>query len=357
MKKISKKKSISNLILPSIRKLKAYHIDPISCGIKIDAMENPFPLPEEIREDICTAMNSVSLNRYPDPCASLLKKTIGEFWNIEQNQMIVGNGSDELIQAIMLAFGGPIAIPSPTFAMYEITAKALSLEVSKTPLNKDFSLNPDSLLKQARASKAKLIFLACPNNPTGNRFSDEAIVRILEKTRAAVILDEAYFSFSGKTLLSLLDNYPNLIILRTLSKIGLAGLRLGVALASEEILGHLNKVRLPYNINALSQATAIAALKHRGILNQQISKLISERERLYNALSSIEGIIAYPSEANFILFKTKKDAAFVYARLKQADILIKNMDRPGMLKNCLRVTVGTPEENDTFVTNMKKILS
>jgi len=224
------------------------------------------------------------------------------------------------------------------------------------PLDDNFDLNADLLLGKAKASKAKVIFLACPNNPTGNRFSDKAVRKILDRADAAVVLDEAYFSFSGKSYLPLLNKYPNMIVLRTLSKIGFAGLRIGVLAASSELVAELNKIRLPYNINTLSQVAAVAALKHTNIIERQISLLISERENLYNALAQMRSVTAYPSETNFILFRTETDATAVYVKLKQAGILIKNLNKPGPLKNCLRVTIGTKEENKDFLKTLRNIL-
>jgi histidinol-phosphate aminotransferase len=348
-------KDITRLIRPEVRKLKAYSIDETPVRIKLDAMENPFPLPEDVRQEIAEAARSAAINRYPDPSATKLKESIAELWGIGTKRMVLGNGSDELIQTIILAFGGPVVIPSPTFAMYEITSRALSQEAAAVPLAKDFNLNADKMLKKAREIKAKVIFLACPNNPTGNRFSDEAVLKILNKADAAVVIDEAYFSFSGKSFLPVLREHPNMILLRTLSKIGFAGLRIGVLTASAKLIDQLGKIRLPYNINTLSQAAAVAALNHKNVLNQQISLLISARQRLYNTLSQMAGITAYPSETNFILFRTAIDATHIHEKLKEAGILIKNLNRPGALKNCLRVTIGTPEENDEFIAKLKKI--
>jgi len=354
------KKSTSNdittLIKLQVRQLAAYHIDETPCRIKLDAMENPFSLPALVQRDIAKAVNSASINRYPDPSGKELKKAIAGLWGMKPASMILGNGSDELIQAIVLAFGGPTLFPVPTFAMYDITSRALSQKVVTVPLDKDFDLDANLLLKKAKESKAKVIFLACPNNPTGNRFSDTAVRKILNKADAAVVLDEAYFSFSGKSYLPLLQKYPNMIVLRTLSKIGFAGLRIGVLAASPAIIAELNKIRLPYNINTLSQVAAVAALKRTNIIERQISLLISERENLYNALAQMRNVTVYPSETNFILFRTSTDATQVYLKLKQAGILIKNLNKPGPLLNCLRVTIGTKDENREFLTTLKTIL-
>ena len=352
----SKKNNIMKLVRPEVRALAAYHVDETPVRIKLDAMENPFPLPDAIRRELAAAVKNTRVNLYPDPSAKELKKAIASLWKMKPEQMILGNGSDELIQAIILAFGGPVLVPSPTFAMYEITSRALAQKVVTIPLDNNFDLDADMLLKKAKESGAKVIFLACPNNPTGNRFTDRAIRDVLNLADAAVVIDEAYYSFSGRSYLPLLKKYPNMIVLRTLSKIGFAGLRVGVLTASPSIVNELNKIRLPYNINSFSQAAAVTALRHRSVIDRQISLLISEREKLYNALSLLRSITAYPSETNFIMIRTAKDATAVHGKLKKSGILIKNLSKPGPLKNCLRVTIGTPEENKAFLRTLRTVI-
>ena len=352
-----KTNKIVSLIRPEVRALTAYHVDETPVRIKLDAMENPFLLPEMVRIQIAATGAETKINLYPDPSAKELKKAIASLWKMKPEQMILGNGSDELIQAIILAFGGPVLVPVPTFAMYEITSRALAQEVVTVPLTDGFELDADNIIKKAKQSKARVIFLACPNNPTGNRFSDAAVKKVLQKSSAAVVIDEAYYSFSCKTWLQRLGKYPNMILLRTLSKIGFAGLRVGVLTASPAIVNELNKIRLPYNINSLSQVVGVAALKHKATINRQISTLISERRKLYNALSQLPGVKAYPSETNFVLLRTASDASIIQKEMKKAGILIKDLNRPGPLRNCLRVTIGTPQENREFLKELKKILA
>jgi len=352
----SKSKNIAKLIKPSVRQLAPYIVDETVVPVKLDAMENPFPIPQTVRREIAAVVQKTPINLYPDPSSKALKKTIASLWKINPERMLLGNGSDELIQEIILAFGGPVLVPAPTFAMYEITARALAQKVVTVPLDNNFNLDSDTILNKAKSNKVKVIFLACPNNPTGNRFSDRAVRKILENADTAVVIDEAYYSFSGKTWLPMMNRYPNMIVLRTLSKIGFAGIRVGVLIAAQNIVNELNKIRLPYNINSLSQAVAVAALKHRNVFDRQISLLISERKKLYNQLSTLSGITAYPSETNFIMIRTSTDATRIHHILKQSGILVKNLNRPGPLNNCIRVTVGTPSENRIFVKVLKKIL-
>ena len=347
---------ILKLLRPAVRGLAAYHVDETRVRIKLDAMENPFLLPSGIRKEIATAAQRALINRYPDPSATRLKQAIARTWRMDPERMLLGNGSDELIQAIILAFGGPVVTPVPSFAMYDLTARALSQKVVSVPLTDEFDLDAEAVIRAARRTKAKVIFLACPNNPTGNRFSDRAVRDVLERSGAAVVVDEAYYSFSGRTFLPYLNMHPNLIILRTLSKIGLAGLRIGVLTASKEITAELNKIRLPYNINVLSQAAALVALRHWRTLDRQVSLLIAERTKLYNALLRTPGVTPFPSETNFLLMWIEKDATAVFTALKKRGILVKNVDRPGPLDGCLRVTIGTPKENREFLKNLKQLL-
>ncbi len=355
--KSSKSKDIIKLVKPAVRGLAAYHIDETPVRVKLDAMENPFLLPSRVRKEIGTAAQQALINRYPDPSAKKLKQAIARLWKIDADRMLLGNGSDELIQAIIMAFGGPVLVPTPTFAMYELSARALSQKVVTVPLTAEFDLDAEAVIKAAKRTKAKMIFLACPNNPTGNRFSDAAVRKVLENVKAVVVIDEAYYSFSEKTFLPYLNRHPNMIILRTLSKIGLAGLRVGVLTASKDLVAELNKIRLPYNINTLSQAAGLVALKHGSTLNAQISLLISERRKLYNALLRMPRVTPFPTETNFILLWIEKEATKVFQALKKRGILVKNLDRTGRLKGCLRVTIGTPAENKEFLKTLRSCIT
>jgi histidinol-phosphate aminotransferase len=351
-----KSRDIAKLVRPSVRALTAYAVDEEPVRIKLDAMENPFPLPEKVRRDIAQQVRKAPVNRYPDPSAKRLKQAIGALWGIRPERMLLGNGSDELIQDIVIAFGGPVLTPSPSFAMYDISPRALSQDVVTVPLTREFDLDADAVIRKARLTGSRVIFLAVPNNPTGNRYSDAAVRKVLENVNAAVVIDEAYYSFSGRSFLPYLNRHPNMIILRTLSKIGFAGLRIGILTASPAVIAELNKVRLPYNINLLSQVAGFAALRHRDVLRKQIATLIGERRKLYRALLDMPGVTPFPSETNFLLLWVEKDATAVFRSLKKRGILVKNLDRPGPLKGCLRVTVGSPAENREFLKNLQSII-
>jgi histidinol-phosphate aminotransferase len=364
--RLYRKNRIINLIRDDVRRLKAYEAPEISCEVKLDAHENPYPLPGKIREKVLKALSPVFLNRYPDSGAKELKKIIATQFGVKVENIMLGNGSDELIQAIIAAFGGSpgkVLYPVPTFSMYRIISKSLGQIPIEVPLEKDFDLDIASMLSSIKKERPGVIFLSYPNNPTGNFFSREKIIEIIEKAEAAVVLDEAYFDFSKRTFLPLLKKYENLIILRSLSKIGLAGLRVGVLIARPEVVKEINKVRLPYNVNSLSQAVARVVLENRKEIDRQIKEIIKERERLYKELLGINGIKPFPTEANFILFRTSKSADKVYQGLINNGVLIRNMNQStgsfgkGLLSNCLRVTIGTPEENRFFLNALKGVIN
>ncbi|MBI4746262.1 MAG: histidinol-phosphate transaminase [Deltaproteobacteria bacterium] len=346
------------LIKTEIRDLLPYKIDETCCPIKLDANENPYPLPDELREKVNKALSEVLLNRYPDPDARELKGLISHWLSVPEEFLMLGNGSDELIQAILIAtsWGSPtVVVPSPTFSMYKITGLAVGHRVLEIPLDKSFDIDPAAVIDACGRERAKVVFLSTPNNPTGNRFSDDKVLEVVKGSHALVVVDEAYGDFSGKTLVPYLKENMNLIILKTLSKIGMAGLRLGIMAANPDLINELDKVRLPYNINSLSQAVAAVLLNNMDAINGQIDAIIPERERVYRALRDLDGVTPYPSEANFILFKVR-DADDLHKRLVEKGILIRNLNRPGRLENCMRVTVGTPEENGALLGAMAKLL-
>ncbi|MGC2423832.1 MAG: histidinol-phosphate transaminase [Nitrospirota bacterium] len=349
---------IKSLVRKEVASLSAYEPEDYSgVRIKIDAMENPYPLPDELREGLLQALAEVSLNRYPDPEARRLKAALAGYLGVGAESLVLGNGSDELIAMITQTFGGSpglVAYPVPTFSMYGIIARSMGQEVMELPLTDDFQIDFDGWLKLFSERRPKVIFISYPNNPTGNLFDPDKIRRLIEGCFSIVVVDEAYFSFSSESLIGKINELPNLAVLRTLSKVGMAGLRLGVMAAGKDIVREVNKVRLPYNINSLSQAAAQHLLVNRAAVDLQVSKIIAERERLFSALNEIDGVTAWPSKTNFILFRVA-GASRIHKELKARGILVRNMDVPGPLKDCLRVTVGTPEENEEFISSLKEI--
>jgi histidinol-phosphate aminotransferase len=293
-------------------------------------------------------------NRYPDPEAKALRQVIAKDLGVGTGNILFGNGSDELIYYLITTFGGPVSYPVPTFSMYGIIGRALGEEKVEVLLDKDFDLDTAKFLAAVKKEKPKLVFLSSPNNPTGNCYSTDRILKVLEASKGIVVVDEAYQPFSSETgMLPLLKDYRNLVIMRTLSKIGLAALRLGFMVADPEIIGEVNKVRLPFNLNSFSQAIAAAALKRKKEFRSSVRKIVSERGRLLEEMELIEGITPFPSEANFILFRVD-DPDHIYASLLRKGILVRNLN--DAVNGCLRVTVGTPEENTAFLKALKQIV-
>lgn len=339
--------------------LNPYHVEQPPHRIKLDANESPFDLPTELREDIANEMKNLQFQRYPDPSSNELRSELSEYLGVDKGQIVVGNGSDELIGYFVLAFGRTdacVSFPTPTFAMYQILARIAGLNAVGLPLDENFNLNDDAWQSHLDANRLNLAFISYPNNPTSNTFSAEVIHKTLSRSDALVVLDEAYYEFSGKTFIGELNRYPNLIIARTFSKAyGLAGLRIGYLIAYPEIIDEINKVRLPYNLNLFSQMAAMLLLKQHVRKSQksqfslQIQSILKERERVFTALQAIDGIYPFPTDANFILFRTESHADKCFHHLLNCGILVRNLSRPGPLQNCLRVTIGTPEANTEFL--------
>lgn len=344
-----KKIDVKRLIKPSIRALNAYNAKEIPCKIKLDANESPSGF-----ERYITSLKEIKTNRYPDPEARELRRVVARRWGISSDNILHGNGSDELIHYIVTTFGGPVLYPVPTFSMYGIISKAIGERTIEIPLTEGFDIDISGTLRAIKKERPRLIFLSSPNNPTGNCFSSEAILRIIEESGAIVVVDEAYQPFSSKKgFLPILEDYKNLLIMRTLSKIGLAALRVGFLIGIPEMIAEINKVRLPFNVNSYSQAIALRVLKEKKLVNRTIKSIVSERDKLFSAMSEIRGVEPYPSEANFILFKVQAPER-VYKALLKRGILIRNMD--SQIRGCLRVTVGTERENSIFLDNLREIM-
>lgn len=353
---------ITRWIRPEIRALSAYHVpDPGQC-IKLDAMENPYTWPEWLVEAWLAKLRDVSLNRYPDPGARRLKEQLRQCMGIPQAmEVLLGNGSDELIQMIAMAVAVPgraVMAPEPSFVMYRMIATLVGMGYVGVPLGRDFDLDLESTLAAIADHEPAVIFLAYPNNPTGNLFDRSAMERILEAAPGLVVVDEAYAPFADASFMERLGDYDNLLVLRTVSKMGLAGLRLGLLVGPAPWLQELDKTRLPYNINVLTQASGEFALAHVGVLEEQARQIRADRGRLLEELDSLAGVTAYPSDANFILFRVAPGRADgVFSSLREQGVLIKHMGAAtGPLADCLRVTVGRPEENEAFLAALRRAL-
>jgi histidinol-phosphate aminotransferase len=354
---------ISSIFRKGVLGLSAYHVADASGLIKLDAMENPYTWPDDIKQNWLESLKACELNRYPDPEAKQLAQTIKKLNNIPDDfAVLLGNGSDEIIQILLMALpaGASVLSVQPSFVMYRQISQLLGLNYISIPLlANSFELDLPELLAAITAHQPAIIFLAYPNNPTGNLFSAEAIRQIIDAATGLVIIDEAYAPFAAASFMDELLNYDNLLVMRTVSKLGLAGLRLGYLAGTPNIVEQLHKIRLPYNINVLTQASTEFALNHHALFAEQTQSICAERARVYDQLCTIEGIMAYPSAANFILFKTPKNKATeIFTAIKNQGVLIKNMSpQGGLLTDCLRVTIGIPKENQAFLLALKNALS
>jgi len=360
---MSKDTDIKNWIRPEIQSLSAYHVPDPGNMVKLDAMENPFGWPDEMIVEWKSILGDAALNRYPDPGSKNLREQIRTAFEVPDGMdILLGNGSDEIIQMIAMSVaekGRVILAPEPGFVMYEMIARFVGMDYVGVPLQaSDFSLDMPSMRAAIEKHRPAVIFIAYPNNPTGNLFNAEQVCEIIEMAPGLVVVDEAYTAFAEDSFISRLGQFSNLVVMRTVSKMGLAGLRLGYLMGSTDWLNEFDKVRLPYNINVLTQLTAGFALKHKAVLDQQTEKLKNERTKLSEHLSLISGLKVFPSQANFLLVHVEKgDANIIFQKLKQAGILIKNLaNAPGALNNCLRITVGQAEENQKVIAALNSIM-
>ena len=362
---------LATVIRPEVQAIVPYQTGPeLAPGRwrKLDANESPFALGDALRgslaSELAKALADVELHRYPDPTARELRTLLAHDLGVTPEQLLVSNGSDEAIQMLQMAAAGPgaaVAIPVPTFAMYALGARVLGMQPVEVPLGADFALDTGRFLDVVRKTQPRLIFLAWPNNPTAQLFADEALEEILQacngrEGNALVIVDEAYVHYSGRSFLPRLSEFPNLVILRTLSKIGLAGIRLGMLIASPAVVREANKVRMPYNVNALSQAAARVVLAHGAVVRRHAALIVAERDRVVAALAAMPRVTAFRSDANFILIRAERPGDLVFAGLLARGILVRNFSRAPHLGDCLRVTIGTPEENDAFLAALAATL-
>ena len=344
---------VARVVRDDIQRLQPYAIGEAAGMIKLDAMENPHRLPPAVRAELGTLAAGIPINRYPDPAARELKAALRAAMRVpDAMEIVLGNGSDEIIQMVALGCARPGSVMlgvEPSFAMFPLLAQVCGLEFVGVPLKPDFSLDTDAVIDAIARHRPALVFLAYPNNPTGNLFAAESIERIVRAAPGLVVIDEAYHPFAQRSFLPRLAEFPNLVLMRTLSKLGLAGLRLGMLIGNPAWTVQFEKLRLPYNVNSLSQAIATHLLRNPAVLEEQAAQIRSERARLAERLAAIPGVTVYPSEANFLLFRVPQ-AAEVFEALKRSGILIKKLaGSHALLADCLRVTVGTAAENEAFL--------
>lgn len=350
--------SPDKLVRPEILALKAYPVPDAAGMVKLDAMENPYLLPEALRRELAEVLSRVPLNRYPDPRAARLRELLARKMAVPQGmQIILGNGSDELLQIVTAALARPgacVMYPSPTFVMYSMNAIFYAMKAVPVALREDFTFDAAAFIERMKAQPPALVIIAYPNNPTGALYPESDIAEVIRAAPGLVVLDEAYHAFAGKSFMGRLGEFQNLVVLRTVSKLGLAGIRLGYLAGRPEWIEQFHKVRSPYNINVLTEAAAIFMLERLEVLEEQAARIKSEREVLGKALRSLPGVQVFPSEANFFLVRVP-DAERAYERLRGQGVLVKNLNGPA-LQNCLRVTVGSPEENRILLNAMREAL-
>ena len=359
---MSEKNLICSVFRKEVLAMSAYKVADAAGLIKLDAMENPYNWPEDIKASWLESLKDCPLNRYPDPEARHLTATIKHLNQIpDRFEVLLGNGSDEIIQLLLMAlpFNASVLAPVPCFVMYQQLSQCLGLNYYGIPLLADsFELNLPAMLTAIERHQPSVIFIAYPNNPTGNLFSEASIREVIQAAKGLVVIDEAYAPFAASSFIDSLGRYDNLLVMRTVSKLGLAGLRLGYIAGKREIIEQLNKIRLPYNINSLTQISADFALANKAMFDQQTQKICAERTIVFNQLNAMSGITPYSSAANFILFKTPVNRANeIFASIQQQGVLIKNLSaQGGLLTDCLRVTIGKPEENAVFLAALTKSL-
>lgn len=337
---------ISELVRPNILALKPYSSarDEFSGaeGVFLDANENPFG----------------ELNRYPDPYQCELKKLFSNLRSVSEDQVFVGNGSDEVIDILFRAFCEPgkdkALTFTPTYGMYQVSADINNVELIEVPLSDTFEIDLEAFRSSLNDS-VKLVFICSPNNPTGNVVSNETIRAILESFQGIVVVDEAYADFNnGDSAVKLLNEYPNLIVSQTMSKAwGLAAARVGFAITSKEVISYMNKIKPPYNVSALNQRAAIEALKDPTGFNERLKTILEEKENLKSALTKLSNVVKiYPSDTNFLLVEFE-DANKTYGELVQRKVIVRN--RNGYVKNCIRITIGSQKENEILLNALKEL--
>lgn len=356
-------KTASNFIRDDIKSMSAYRIADLPEGfIKLDAMESPYhPFARfpELSNEWLRLIAQAQIHLYPNPAASGLQETLRKAFNIPESAAIaLGNGSDELIQCMTLLVaqsGATMLAVEPSFVMYRHNAELYGMNYVGVPLNEDFTLDLPAVLSAIDKHQPALIFIAYPNNPTGVCFRREEVEAIIRAARGIVVVDEAYGAFSRDSFLPQAGSIENLVVMRTISKIGFAGLRIGYAAGSPAVMGELAKILPPYNMNQLSLATAKFALQHHDVIQTTIDILKTERERVFNELSAIGRLKAFPSEANFITVRVP-DADALFNTLKENRILIKKLHGTHpLLAQCVRITVGSPEQNDAVLDIIRKL--
>lgn len=346
----------------NLKELKPYDPHEVPYKIKLNANENPYGLPEEIIEEILSKAKNLEYSRYPNANSVKLSETVSSFWGLNRDNIVIGNGSDELIDYLIKAFsekGRRIITTAPSFAMYKIYSIINGSIFVQIPLGQNnFSLNEDKILEEAKKEDSSIVFIAYPNAPTGNYFAEDKIIKIIEESGCLVVVDEAYYEFGEKTFIPLISQYDNLVILRTFSKAySLASLRVGYLLSNPEIINEIRKVKSPFNVDTFSQLAAQVVFENKEILKNGVKKIIEEREKLTNRINELSPFKAHPSQTNFVLVEvgSKENSDSVYNNLLKQGILVQTISDPAFSTSryFLRITVGNEEENDILIKGLE----
>ena len=354
---------MARVIRRDIQDMHAYAVQPSAGFTKLDAMENPFTLSNALQRELGDRLGRLALNRYPAGRVDDLRDALAAHAGLPAGcALTLGNGSDELITMLSMACDLPGAVmmaPLPGFVMYAVSAALQGLRFVGVPLTADFELDEAAMLAAIAAQRPSLLYLATPNNPTANLWDDAVIERCIEamaRINGLVVMDEAYQPFAARDSMARLARHPHVLVMRTLSKFGLAGVRIGYLMGAAALVAEIEKLRPPYNISVLNAEAALFALEHAPVYAEQAALIRSERERLFARLSDLPGVRPYPSQANMILTRVP-DAAAAFAGLKQRGVLVKNVSAMHpLLANCLRLTVGTPDENELLFDALRASL-
>jgi histidinol-phosphate aminotransferase len=337
--------------------------------VRLDCNEAPIALDPSELEALRTVLGTLSLQRYPELSGASLRRTLAERWQIDPAQILLGNGSSELLALLATAFGGGrhgrrarLLYPDPSFPHYEVIARTHGLVPVAVPLESDFRLDEQRIAQAIAAHTPALALVASPNNPSGNRFEPDALLRLARRMDAAFVADEAYVDFvdggaAASTLIPRVREIPGLFVTRTFSKLGFAGLRVGALIGAPDAIAELDKVRLPWNVNAASLAFAEALLSRPERIDARVRMIRELRSAFEMALHAIPGLHVFPSQANFVLVRVALSAQLVFERLLAHGILVKNVARPGVLDGCLRITVGTATENQRCASALREALA
>jgi len=352
--------SVGAILRQDVQSMHAYAIQPSAGMVKLDAMENPHRLPPALQAELGERLGALALNRYPGERVGQLRRALAVYAEMPEGfDIMLGNGSDELISLIAMACdvpGATILAPVPGFVMYAMSAQLQGLKFVGVPLTEDFELDATAMLAALAEHRPAVVYIAYPNNPTANLWDDDVIARIIEAAPGLVVIDEAYQPFSSRSFIDRVAGYSHVLLMRTLSKFGLAGARIGYMMGPKPLIAEIDKVRPPYNVSVLNCECALFALEHEAVFAAQAKALREERAGIESALATLPGVKAWPSDANMVLVRVP-DAQKTFDGMKSHGVLVKNVSKMHpLLANCLRLTVGTADENARMLAALEASL-